>query len=68
MHLFLYAGVYCTIIPKKQMDQLKHQDIIIEWMGINQTDSNLHIPVCCPVWTNILHTKSKKCLASLFVR
>ena len=24
------------------MDQLKHHDIIIEWMGINQTDSNLH--------------------------
>ena len=29
---------YC----KKRMDQLKHQDIIIGEMGINQTDSNLH--------------------------
>ena len=42
IHLFLYAGVYCTVIPKKRMDQLKHQDIIIGVMGINQTDSNLH--------------------------
>ena len=42
IHLYLYAGVYCIIIPKKRMDQLKHQDIIIGGMGINQTDSNLH--------------------------
>ena len=42
IHLFLYAGVYGTIILKKGMDQLKHQDIIFGGMGINQTDSNLH--------------------------
>ena len=29
------------IIPKKRMDELKHQDIIIGELGINQTDSNL---------------------------
>ena len=26
------------IIPEKRMDQLKHQDIIIGEIGINQTD------------------------------
>ena len=30
------------IIPKKRMDQFKHQGIIIGEIGINQTDSNLH--------------------------
>ena len=40
------------------MDHLKHQDIIIGEMGINQTDSNLHTsnqnkPVCCLVRTKI---------------
>ena len=36
------CGCLLYYYSKKRMDQLKHHDIIIEWMGINQTDSNLH--------------------------
>ena len=56
------CGCLLHYYSKKQMDQVEHQDIIIGEMGINQTDSNLHIPVCCLVWTNILHTNIKNVL------
>ena len=73
IHLFLYAGVYCTIIPKKGWINSN-----IKTLSLGGWASTKQIQTCTQIYSEQtclllcedknLHTKCSKCLASLFVR